>query len=87
MSFFKLFAGCFFLLCGALSLCGGIAQAQTKPRILDVGIANPASAIYIGNSFFLLQQQPTRPCGSAYRRGVARLSSSCQLGNHQRFGL
>ena len=26
--------------------------AQTRPRVLDVGIANPASAIYIGNSFF-----------------------------------
>jgi hypothetical protein len=28
------------------------AAAQTKPRILDSGIAKPASAIFIGNSFF-----------------------------------
>jgi hypothetical protein len=30
----------------------GQAWAQTKPKLLDAGIANPASAIYIGNSFF-----------------------------------
>jgi hypothetical protein len=28
------------------------AAAQTKPKILETGIARPASAIYIGNSFF-----------------------------------
>ena len=27
-------------------------SAQTKPKLLDAGVANPASAIYIGNSFF-----------------------------------
>lgn len=26
--------------------------AQTKPKVLDAGIANPASVLYIGNSFF-----------------------------------
>ena len=30
----------------------GAAQAQTKPRVLDLGAEIPASAIYIGNSFF-----------------------------------
>jgi hypothetical protein len=30
----------------------GAAQAQTKPKVLDLGTAAPASAIYIGNSFF-----------------------------------
>jgi len=28
------------------------AQAPLKPKLTDAGIANPASAIYIGNSFF-----------------------------------
>jgi hypothetical protein len=28
------------------------AAAQTKPKVTDTGIANPASAIFIGNSFF-----------------------------------
>jgi hypothetical protein len=36
-----------------LGVClAGQVWAQTKPKILDVGIENPASAIYIGNSFF-----------------------------------
>lgn len=36
-----------------LSLCHmGQLGAQTKPKLLDVGIETPASAIYIGNSFF-----------------------------------
>ena len=30
----------------------GHAGAQTKPKLLDAGVAQPASAIYIGNSFF-----------------------------------
>jgi hypothetical protein len=42
------------LLCATLlGVCSaGQVWAQTKPKLLDVGIANPASAIYIGNSFF-----------------------------------
>ncbi len=42
------------VLCAALlSLCHmGQLWAQTKPKLLDVGLENPASAIYIGNSFF-----------------------------------
>jgi hypothetical protein len=28
------------------------AQAQTKPKRLDAGIENPASVLYVGNSFF-----------------------------------
>ncbi len=30
----------------------GHSTAQTKPKMLDAGIDNPVSAIYIGNSFF-----------------------------------
>ncbi len=35
-----------------LALAAVGAQAQVKPKVLDAGIENPASAIYIGNSFF-----------------------------------
>jgi hypothetical protein len=35
-----------------LASVSGAAAAQTKPKLLDAGIANPSSAIYIGNSFF-----------------------------------
>ena len=27
-------------------------QAQVKPKVLDSGVANPGSALYVGNSFF-----------------------------------
>ena len=43
-------------LAGALvlgaGLAAGAAWAQTKPKVTDLGVQNPASAIYIGNSFF-----------------------------------
>lgn len=35
-----------------LAAPGSVAQAQTKPVIRDAGIVDPASAIFIGNSFF-----------------------------------
>jgi hypothetical protein len=35
----------------ALALCGS-AFAQTKPKLVDVGIESPKTSIYIGNSFF-----------------------------------
>ncbi len=42
------------LLCAALigAFASGQLLAQTKPKVFDVGIEKPASAIYIGNSFF-----------------------------------
>ena len=42
------------LVCAALFALLGSANlwAQTRPKILGVGIEHPASAIYIGNSFF-----------------------------------
>jgi len=42
------------IFCAALLgiFSAGPLWAQTKPRVLDTGIENPASAIYIGNSFF-----------------------------------
>jgi hypothetical protein len=38
--------------CLLLTLAVASAGAQTRPKLLDAGVANPASAIYIGNSFF-----------------------------------
>jgi hypothetical protein len=42
------------MLCAILlGICSaGQLWAQTKPKLLEVGIENPSSAIYIGNSFF-----------------------------------
>jgi hypothetical protein len=41
-------------LCAALLITFGASPlwAQTRPKVLDVGIDKPASVIYIGNSFF-----------------------------------
>jgi hypothetical protein len=37
----------------ALALCfAGALQAQVRPKVLDSGVKDPTSAIYIGNSFF-----------------------------------
>src|SRR5436305_7711278 len=36
----------------AVVLGGSPLAAQTKPKILETGIATPASALFIGNSFF-----------------------------------
>jgi hypothetical protein len=36
----------------ASTLVVGTAAAETRPKVLDTGIAQPASAIFIGNSFF-----------------------------------
>jgi hypothetical protein len=36
----------------ACLLVAGTATAQTKPKLTDSGVDRPASAIYIGNSFF-----------------------------------
>jgi len=36
-----------------LALClAAPVSAQTKPKLLEAGVANPSSALYIGNSFF-----------------------------------
>ena len=41
------------LLAGAAALClAGAVHAQLKPKVLESGVKDPTSAIYIGNSFF-----------------------------------
>ena len=36
-------------ICGALVFCtAGPLQAQTKPRLLDAGVQDPASILYVG---------------------------------------
>lgn len=47
------FAGLFAALSLALSLSGAaLAQSQAGPKVRDLGADKPASAIFIGNSFF-----------------------------------
>jgi hypothetical protein len=41
-----------FAVAALLALGTAPAAAQTKPKVLDSGVTRPASAIYIGNSFF-----------------------------------
>jgi hypothetical protein len=36
----------------AAAVCASPAAAQTKPKVTETGVATPASAIFIGNSFF-----------------------------------
>jgi hypothetical protein len=40
------------LLIGACLLATSIAEAQTRPKVTSLGIDEPASILYIGNSFF-----------------------------------
>ena len=40
------------LLVALVALCGLHAGAQTRTRVLEAGVSQPASALYIGNSFF-----------------------------------
>jgi hypothetical protein len=41
------------LLIGLLVACAAAAaHAQTRPKLLDSGVADPASVLYVGNSFF-----------------------------------
>ena len=50
----RLFRTLRILLCATLFALLGSDHlwAQTRPKVLGVGIEHPASAIYIGNSFF-----------------------------------
>jgi hypothetical protein len=41
--------------------------AQTKPKVSDTGVANPASAIFIGNSFFYYNNGITGHFGALLR--------------------
>lgn len=54
MLVYHLFQNLRVLLCAALlgAFASGQLWAQTKPKVLDVGIEKPTSAIYIGNSFY-----------------------------------
>jgi hypothetical protein len=45
------------------------AAAQTKPKVTDTGLANPASAIFIGNSFFYYNNGITGHFGQLLRSG------------------
>jgi hypothetical protein len=38
--------------CGILFWASGALHAQTRPKLLDSGVRDPESALYVGNSFF-----------------------------------
>jgi len=40
------------LLCGFFLILTANASAQTKPKIKDIGLEQPKTVLYIGNSFF-----------------------------------
>src|SRR4051794_6310054 len=48
MSLFRAIASAFLI----LVLLSGVSSGQTKPKVTDLGIPEPKSTIYIGNSFF-----------------------------------
>ena len=64
------------LLCAALlGICSaGQLWAQTKPKLLVVGIENPISAIYIGNSFFYYNNSLHSHVGLLLRAADAKSS-------------
>ncbi|MBM3569832.1 MAG: hypothetical protein FJX46_13890 [Alphaproteobacteria bacterium] len=51
-------------------LAASPAFAQTKPKLRDSGVANPASAIYIGNSFFYYNNSLHGHVGRLVAEGV-----------------
>ena len=55
------------LLTGLLSLG---ATAQLRPKVLDAGVTQPASAIYIGNSFFYFNNSLHSHVGSLIAEGM-----------------
>ena len=55
------------LLTGLLSLG---ATAQPRPKVLDAGVTQPASAIYIGNSFFYFNNSLHSHVGSLIAEGM-----------------
>lgn len=48
----------------------GDAWAETKPKLREAGVANPASAIYIGNSFFYFNNGIISHVGQFIRLGM-----------------
>src|SRR5262245_35999218 len=65
----------------ALVLCGGIALAQTKPKVTDLGPDTPKTTIYIGNSFFYYNNSmhshvlAMRRLGDPQNKGAYRATS------------
>lgn len=52
------------------AVLAGDVLAQTKPKLRDAGAANPASAIFIGNSFFYYNNSMHGHVGQFVRRGI-----------------
>ena len=53
-----------------LAFAAGCATSQTTPKVTDAGIDSPASAVYIGNSFFYFNNGITSHIGGLVAAGM-----------------
>lgn len=61
------------LLIGLLVACAAAAaNAQTRPKLLDAGVADPASVLYVGNSFFYYNNSLHNHVGQLARAADAK---------------
>lgn len=58
------------LVIALISVIGLSAHAQTKPKVLSAGGVNPASALYIGNSFFYFNNSLHSHVGALIAEGL-----------------
>src|SRR5688572_369131 len=61
-----------FLLCLVIACIATGAQAQARPKLLDSGVADPSSAIWMGNSFFYYNNSMHGHVGALIRAAGAK---------------
>jgi hypothetical protein len=59
-------------LCILIACAAAAAQAQTKPKLLDSGVSDPSSALYVGNSFFYYNNSLHNHVGQLVRAADAK---------------
>src|SRR5258706_11619410 len=60
--------------CGILFWASGALHAQTRPNLLDSGVQDPGSALYVGNSFFYYNNSLHGHVGQLVRAADAKKS-------------